>query len=67
MNSKCPKNIKCQRSEEWRNINWSKIERYILKLQLRIYSASLKDNIGVVGKLQHTLIESRQAKLLAVF
>lgn len=52
--------------EEWKYISWKKSERYISKLQQRIYSASLKNNLKLVRKLQHTLLQSRHAKLIAV-
>lgn len=52
--------------EEWKNISWVNTERYISKLQQRIYSASVNNEIKLVRKLQHTLIQSRQAKLLSV-
>jgi RNA-directed DNA polymerase len=42
------------------------MERYVLKLQKRIYLASKEKDIPKVRQLQHTLLNSYYAKLLAV-
>lgn len=52
-------------TEEWNN--WSKIQKYVFKLQRRIYSASIDNNLPLLIQLQHTLIQSRSAKLLTVW
>lgn len=52
--------------EEWRSISWKNTEKYIYKLQQRIYSASVDNNIKLGRKLQHTLIQYRHAKLLSL-
>ena len=50
----------------WDNINWQKVDRYVFKLQKRIYAASRRGDIKTVRKLQKTLIKSWSNKALAV-
>ena len=50
---------------EWKDINWRKVERYVLKLQQRIFQASSNGNFHLVRKLQRTLTRSYYARLLA--
>ena len=50
----------------WKDINWSKAERYVFKLQKRIYSASRCGDVKLVRKLQKTLMRSWSNKVLAV-
>nr|YP_010338689.1 putative reverse transcriptase/maturase [Glaucosphaera vacuolata]UNJ18639.1 putative reverse transcriptase/maturase [Glaucosphaera vacuolata] len=50
----------------WQNIDWSKVKSRIDRLQKRIYKFSLTENKGRVIFLQHLLINSLDAKLLAV-
>jgi RNA-directed DNA polymerase len=50
---------------EWSQINWRKVERYVFKLQKRIFQASRDGNIKLVRKLQRTLRRSYYARLLA--
>ena len=50
----------------WRNINWHKVERYVFKLQKRIYAASRRGDVKQVRKLQKTLMRSWSNKVLAV-
>lgn len=50
---------------EWSQINWRKVERYVFKLQKRIFQASRDSNIKLVRKLQRTLTRSYYARLLA--
>ncbi|NET16069.1 MAG: hypothetical protein F6K08_26205 [Okeania sp. SIO1H6] len=52
--------------KDWREINWSKVERRVFKLQKRIYRASQRGDVIAVRKLQKTLIESWYGRLLAV-
>ena len=52
--------------EVWEQIDWSKTERYVFKLQKRIYDASNQGNFRKVRKLQRTLINSWSNKVLAV-
>ena len=50
---------------EWSQINWRKVERYVFKLQKRIFQASREGNNKLVRKLQRTLTRSYYARLLA--
>ena len=50
----------------WDDINWLKVERYVFKLQKRIYAASRHGDIKQVRKLQKTLIRSWSNKVLAI-
>lgn len=50
----------------WSNINWRKADRYVFKLQKRIYAASHRGNVKQVRKLQKTLMRSWFNKVLAV-
>ena len=50
---------------EWSQINWRKVERYVFKLQQRIFRASRDGKIKSVRKLQRTLTRSYYARLLA--
>lgn len=53
-------------TEGWKTINWVKAERYVFKLQKRIYAASRRDDVKRVRKLQKTLMRSWSNKVLAV-
>ncbi len=50
----------------WANINWQQVDRYVFKLQKRIYAASRHGEIKKVRKLQKTLMNSWSCKALAV-
>lgn len=50
----------------WKNINWRKVERYVFKLQKRIYAASRRGDVKTVRKLQKTLMRSWSNKALVV-
>jgi RNA-directed DNA polymerase len=50
----------------WNSIDWKSINLYISKLQQYIYKASSNGDIKRVRSLQHALIHSKAAKLLAV-
>ena len=52
--------------EEWKDMPWRKLERYVFRLQTRIFKASQRDDVRTVRRLQKTLIRSRSAKTLAV-
>ena len=52
--------------EEWRTIVWHKVERKVFKLQKRMYRASQSGKIKTVRRLQKTLTNSWNAKLMAV-
>ena len=49
---------------EWKDINWRKAERYVFKLQKRIFQASSHSNFQRVRALQRTLTRSYYARLL---
>ncbi|NEP00910.1 MAG: RNA-directed DNA polymerase [Symploca sp. SIO2E9] len=51
---------------EWKDINWRKLERSVFKLQKRIYRASNRGDVKLVGRLQRLLISSSTARALAV-
>lgn len=53
-------------SVEWNEIDWRKVEKSTFKLQKRIYQASKTDNVQKLRRLQKTLLNSYNAKLLAV-
>jgi RNA-directed DNA polymerase len=50
---------------EWNAIDWRKAERYVFKLQRRIFQASSQGKFQLVRKLQRTLTRSYYARLLA--
>lgn len=50
----------------WKDINWRKVERYVFKLQKKIYAASRRGDIKKVRKLQKTLMRSWCNKVLAI-
>ena len=50
----------------WNEIDWHKVELYVFKLQKRIYQASKTDNVRKLRRLQKTLLNSYNAKLLSV-
>ena len=49
----------------WDDINWQQVDRYVYKLQKRIYAASRRGEIKQVRKLQKTLMNSWSCKVLA--
>lgn len=51
---------------EWNTTNWRKLEKYVFKLQKRIYKASERGDLKAVRRLQKTLTRSWSAKMLAV-
>ena len=53
-------------TEGWRSINWRQVERYVFKLQKRIYAASRCGDAKRVRKLQKTLMRSWSNRVLAV-
>ena len=53
-------------TEAWKAINWRKAQKYVFKLQKRIYAASRLGNVKRVRKLQKLLIRSWYNKVLAV-
>lgn len=55
-----------QNTEAWKDINWRKAERYVFKLQKRIFAATRRGDVKRVRKLQKTLIRSWSNRLLSV-
>lgn len=53
-------------TEGWKAINWRTVERYVFKLQKRIYAASRRGNVKLVRKLQKTLMRSWSNRVLSV-
>ena len=53
-------------TEGWKTINWRQAERYVFKLQKRIYAASRFGDIERVRQLQKTLMRSWSNRVLAV-
>ncbi|MCC5659567.1 reverse transcriptase N-terminal domain-containing protein [Nostoc sp. XA010] len=52
--------------EGWKDINWRLVERYVFKLQKRIYPASRRGDVKRCRKLQKTLMRSWSNRMLAV-
>jgi RNA-directed DNA polymerase len=50
----------------WKDIQWTTIETYVFRLQLRIYRAANEQEFEKMYKLQNLLISSKSAKFLAV-
>ncbi|NEO34463.1 MAG: hypothetical protein F6K36_29500 [Symploca sp. SIO3C6] len=61
-----PKSDSIENTEGWRSINWRQVEKYVFKLQKRIYAASRCGDIKRVRKLQQTLMRSWSNRVLAV-
>jgi len=61
-----PKSDSQQNTEGWKAINWRQVERYVFKLQKRIYAASRCGNVKLIRKLQKTLMRSWSNRVLAV-
>lgn len=53
-------------SDEWNTIPWRKLERYIYRLQKRIYKAKQRGDTRAVRAIQRMLARSKAAKTLAV-
>ncbi len=52
--------------EGWSRVQWATVEIHVRKLQKRIYFASRNGQVKLVRSLQKTLVNSYNAKLLAV-
>ncbi|NEP63891.1 MAG: group II intron reverse transcriptase/maturase [Symploca sp. SIO2G7] len=61
-----PKSDSQLNTEGWKTINWRKAERYVFKLQKRIYTASRRGDVKLIRKLQKTLMRSWSNKVLSV-
>ena len=53
-------------SDEWSTIPWRKLERYLFRLQKRIYQAKQRGDTRAVRGLKRMLKRSKAAKTLAV-
>src|SRR5262245_53722774 len=53
-------------SDEWSTIPWRKLERYIFRLQKRIYQAKQRGETRAVRGLKRMLKRSKAAKTLAI-
>ena len=53
-------------TEAWKHINWRIAEKYVSKLQKRIYAASRCGDVKQVRKFQKTLLRSWYNRVLAV-
>lgn len=51
---------------EWKAIDWKIVQSKVFVWQQEIYTASKNGDISSVRKLQHVLLKSKEAKLLAV-
>jgi RNA-directed DNA polymerase len=54
------------RNGKWNMIPWPRVKEKVFKLQRIIYKASLDNNVRKVRRYQHLLVNSMEAKLLAV-
>lgn len=54
------------RSIVWKEVKWSLVDSRVLRYQTRIFKASKENNIPKVRCLQKRLLNSLDAKLLAV-
>ena len=61
-----PNSGSIKNTEGWGQINWRKAERYVFRLQKRIYAASRRGDVKRVRKLQKTLMRSWSNRVLAV-
>ena len=50
----------------WKDINWTKVNLMVFDLQRKIFKASVNKSIGKVRYYQKTLVNSHEAKLIAV-
>ncbi len=53
-------------SEAWNELPWRKLEKYVYRIQKRIYRAKQAGKTRAVQKLQKLLMKSEAARLLAV-
>lgn len=50
----------------WKDINWTKVNLMVFDLQSKIFKASVNRSIGKVKYYQKTLVNSHEARLIAV-
>jgi RNA-directed DNA polymerase len=63
--SKDEKLTNIQLKNQWSNINWAKVQKYVNRLQVRITKAVKVEKWNLVKRLQYLLTHSHYAKLLA--
>ena len=61
-----PKSDLSTNTEGWKTINWRRAERYVFKLQKRIFAASRCGDVKKLRKLQKTLMRSWFNRILSV-
>jgi RNA-directed DNA polymerase len=61
-----PKSDLSTNTEGWKTINWRRAERYVFKLQKRIFAASRCGDVKKLRKLQKTLMRSWSNRILSV-
>lgn len=61
-----PNSDSIMNTEGWKTINWRKAERYVFKMQKRIYAASRRGDVKRCRKLQKTLRRSWSNRVFAV-
>ena len=57
---------KISQEMEWKHINWRKVDKYVEKLQKKIYLASKSGDTKLMRSIQKTLTNSFSARLKAV-
>ena len=57
---------RCKNQVKWDEIDWRKVEKSVFKLQKRIYRAYVNGDVKKGKRLQKTLINSYNSRLLAV-
>jgi RNA-directed DNA polymerase len=57
---------RCKNRVKWNEIDWQKVEKSVFKLQKRIYRAYVNGDVKKGKRLQKTLINSYNSRLLAV-
>ena len=55
-----------QAALDWRQLDWRRIEKTVLRLQHRIFMAKVKGDVKGMESLKRLLTSSRAAKLLAI-
>jgi RNA-directed DNA polymerase len=60
-----PKSDLSTNTEGWKAINWRQAERYVFKLQKRIFAANRCGDVKKVRKLQKTLMRSWSNRILS--
>jgi RNA-directed DNA polymerase len=57
---------KDESTEEWKHVNWRKLEKRVFKFKKIIYNASHRGDVKATRRLQKTLMKSWSAKMLSV-